>query len=259
MAALLSWSGANAFAAQITITGNGNYRQGRGGEFNVRAADAAGAALIGDVVARGYVIAGGTTFGTANGTAMEGVALPGGFGLGFETFCIEINQFISLPGTYDASISLGARPGGAGGDGTVDNISIGTAFLYSQFAAGSLAGYTYANGSGRAASAENLQKAIWFMEDEIDLGTAGGIANIFLNAVITQFGSLISGQIDNNIFDVAALNLGARPGFARQDQLIMHDNGFSIPDPVPVPDGGMTVMLLGLGLTGLGLMRRQLA
>ena len=253
VALLLSWSGVNAFAAQITISGNGDYRAGNGGEFNIRAYDAGGETLLAPNLGV-YTTVNGTTVGTADGTRMNA-----GYNgqIGFETFCIEVNQFIAfVPGHYDATISLGAKPGGAGGgSGGIDLISIGTGYLYSRFASGALAadGYVYASGGSRAASAVMLQKAIWFMEDEITLAAAGGGGNIFLNALNAQYGSLAAAHADNNVFKVAALNLGGPPGYANQDQLILHDNGFH------VPDGGMTVMLLGMALTGLGLMRRKLA
>jgi hypothetical protein len=231
-----------AFAGKITISGDNNYRQGSGGEFNVVANDAAGAALLGAATARGYVSSG------ANGTAI-------GSGIyastGFETFCIEVGQFISLPGTYDASISDGAKPGGPGGNGTIDRIGIGTAYLYSAFATMTLSSYNYTPGSGRAADAALLQQAIWYLENEISL-TGGQIAaNKFLSATtgflgaITKYGAAVFDDA-NGQFGVGALNLGAPPGFVSQDQLIM------------VPDGGATLILLGAALSGLGLIRRRL-
>src|SRR5262245_45507974 len=87
-------------AAQVTIDGHPDYRAGNGGEFNVRAANALGATLVGNAlsVSPGYFIANGTTVGTADGTRMNT-----GFGgvNGFETFCLEYNEHITLPGTYD--------------------------------------------------------------------------------------------------------------------------------------------------------------
>ena len=228
-----------ALAAQITISGNSNYRTGSGGEFNIVAADAAGAALLGDAVARGYVIGNGT-----NGTALGvGVGVTG-----FETFCIEASQYITLPGTYDVSISNGAKPGGAGGNGTIDNISIGTAYLYYQFATGNLAGYIYTPGTNRANSAAKLQDAIWFLEDEISLTSTQIQSNSFLQAAMTNYGTLADpyAKRDNNLFGVDALNLGTPPGYGNQDQLILR-----------VPDGGTTLMLLGGALVGLGALRRK--
>jgi len=249
-----------AYASKITITGNGDYRAGSGGEFNVRAADAGGAAVLAALSA-GYTTVNGTAVGTADGTRMNA-----GFGgqIGFQTFCIEHNENVSLPGTYDVAISDGAIYGGVAGgidpDGlgplpTTDKISVGTAYLYSQFATGNLAGYIYANGGTRAASAVKLQEAIWYLEDEISLTLAQITANSFLQAAFTAHGAIGAGvgnaaggaKADNSIYGVKALNLGGASPNQKQDQLIM------------VPDGGLTATLLGLGMGGLAVLRRKLS
>ena len=255
-AALMAAFASSATAGSITVSGNDDYRAGLGGEFNVRAADAGGAALLASLT--GYTISNGTTVGTANGTQMNA-----GFGgqIGFQTFCIEYNENIALGGSYAASISGGSiyggvaggiDPDGAGGLPSTDLISVGTAYLYSQFATGALAGYTYANGAARAASAVMLQQAIWYLEDEITLGAAQKTANIFLQSAITLFGDgtgvgVGGAKANNTIYSVKALNLGGSAPNQAQDQLIM------------VPDGGLTVTLLGLGLGGLALLRRKSA
>jgi hypothetical protein len=263
--AILVVAGITGVAGTVTISGNGDYRAGNGGEFNVVAADAAGAALLAPNLG-GYFIDNGTIVGTANGTKMNS-----GYGgqLGFETFCIEFNEHITLPGTYTASISLGAIYGGVAGGidhdnnpltPTTDFISLGTAYLYERFAMGTLAGYTYANGALRATSAVMLQEAIWYLEDEISLNAAQKAANVFLTGVggaITLFGDgtgvgVGGAKANNTVYNVAALNLGGVAPNQKQDQLILHDNGFT------VPDGGLTVMLLGLAVSGLAFVRRQL-
>jgi len=251
---------ANAFADTIIITGHADYRAGSGGEFNVRDNPADGSSLIGDPLSRGYVAAGGTLLGSANGTAMSP---SGGLPMGFETFCIEFNEFISLPGTYTASISSYAQYGGVGGfidhdanpsTPTRDYISVGTAYLYSRFAQGLLAGYTYANGGTRAADAVKLQKAIWYLEEEISFSDAGGVANGFLTAaILANGGTVLSARANNTVYNVGVLNLGGDFPNQKQDQLILNNMGFS------VPDGGLTLMLMGFGLGGLALMRRKLA
>ena len=270
VAALVVASSSNAFATKITISGNDRYRAGEGGEFNVRAADADAKALIGDVLTRGYIVTNGTTIGTADGTAMGGNALPGDFGTGFETFCIEKNEFINLPGTYEASISRGSIYGGKAGGidddsdpltPTTDYISVGTAYLYNAFATGALTGYTYTDGAGRAASAVKLQEAFWYLEDEISLNAGQIAANPFLSAAIALYGvgtgvGVGGAKANNTIWDVAALNLGGIDPNQKQDQLILHV--FEEPSPPAVPDGGTTLVLLGLSLGGLGYLRRKL-
>ena|ERR1039458_3026166 len=76
---------------------------------------------------------------------------------GFETFCLSRNASITVPGLYYYSVS-------SAGIYQPDNLPItkGAAWLYSQFAAGTLGGYNYVDttGSYRTNSAYNLQLAI---------------------------------------------------------------------------------------------------
>ena len=66
---------------------------------------------------------------------------------------------------------------------------------------------------------------------------------------------------NNGTYDVEILQMwDGTPGVsanAAQNQLVLAKNGGPIPHP-PVPDGGMTIMLLGGALVGLGAMRRKL-
>ena len=101
-----------------------------------------------------------------NGSGGEfgAVSVSGSLG-NFETFCLEQNEHISFGNTYDYRINTGAVQGGVGAAATdpntgltMDNLSVGTAWLYSQFRAGTLANYFNAN---RNANAGVLQNAIW--------------------------------------------------------------------------------------------------
>jgi MYXO-CTERM domain-containing protein len=47
-------------------------------------------------------------------------------------------------------------------------LSSETAYLFTKFATGELDGYVYTDGSDRSASAEALQRVIWYFEGEID-------------------------------------------------------------------------------------------
>ena len=210
-------------ASAGTVTMNyGSRHSGSGGEFNAYSADAGFAPA-----AMGYAP---TTIYNA------------GPGAGFETFCVEGNEFFSPGSSYYYQISQQAVNGGVGGPHP-DPISRGTAWLYGMFATGNLPGYNYSTGAGGNASAADLQAAIWFLEDE------GGANNQFVQLVATQLGS--SYLLDNNDFyGVGVLNLWVNSnytGFA-QDQLVL------IPGLNPlgfVPDGGSTAMLLSLGFLGL--------
>jgi VPDSG-CTERM motif len=222
--------GPSAFGATITITANDGYRTGVGGEFTVTPNDGAAVGALG------------------NYSPLAKVDPSGSVGWGFQSFCLEYTEHFNPGSTYDYVISPGASFGGPGGNGSIDLISRGTAWLYSQFASGTLAGYVYTPGSGRSASAGALQNAIWWLENEIDL--ANHLANPFIKAAIDFYGADVRLDAFANQ-GVAALNLTYTDNrgtvINRQDQLIL------------VPDGGMTVVLLGMVLTGLGLMRRRLS
>ena len=81
-------------------------------------------------------------------------------GTAFDTFCVERNQYINVGGTYSYVIANGS-------DGGVNSpnltpVSLGTAWLYSQFRDGTLAGFT-----GTTAQQTDLQNAIWFFQGEL--------------------------------------------------------------------------------------------
>lgn len=160
-----------------------------------------------------------------------------GHGMGFETFCLEYNEEFIPGGTYNYSISQAAIQGGNGPGGS-DPISLGTAWLYLNFAEGHLPGYDFTNGA-----AGQLQDTIWWLEGERpDPGTS----NQFRQLVISQFGSSIAAMADNNgFYGVAVLNLYYLNGDLSQDQLVL------------VPDSGTTAVLLGVGLLGLFLFHRK--
>ncbi len=178
---------------------------------------------------------------------LAGYASVAKVGTGFQTFCLEESESFTPGKSYITAINTGAVGGGPnlGHPGITPGfhpLSQGTAWLYSQFAKGSLAGYNYTLGAGRIATAKELQQTIWWLEDE----TTVKPLNPFTTAVYAQFVDpkqyATAGE-----FGVWALTLTLRDGTRRQD--------------VPVyltPDGGMTLMFLGFGLGGLSLLSRKL-
>lgn len=174
----------------------------------------------------------------------------------FYTFCIEAGISVSLGTTYNYTIDSSAYSGG--GDihspGVGDPISKGTAWLYEKFYFGTLidtdgVGTYFDAGihSGLAARDYNagvLQKAFWDLEDE-----GADVGNYYVNLAVTHFAGL--GQDAYSDVGpgskVAAMNLWTlTTGADVQSQLIY------------VPDSGMTVALLGLGLLSLAAFRRKL-
>jgi hypothetical protein len=173
-------------------------------------------------------------------------------GGGFQTFCLEINENISGQ-PFWAELNTVAIGGGIGG-GSPDPLSIGTAWLYKQFAEGNLAGYNYTPGPGREASARALQETIWWLEQE---QPDPGPGNPFRNLVLANFGNVTAARANYNPatagFNVRVINLygidnvsGGPDYTARKQDMLVY-----------LPDGGMTLVLMGGGLLGLAMLRRQ--
>ncbi|MEN6350194.1 MAG: VPLPA-CTERM sorting domain-containing protein [Syntrophomonas sp.] len=162
----------------------------------------------------------------------------------FQSFCLELTEDIEPNTTYNAAISNAAVAGGVGGaTNGVDPISLGTAWLYSAFAKGTLAGYDFAGTiAERKASAFDLQYAIWWLEDE----KAYDASNIFIQAAIAMFSDAATAKADSNgAYNVMALNLtDVATGDLRQDQLVV----------VPIPSA---IWLLGTAFMGLIGVRRR--
>ena len=165
---------------------------------------------------------------------------------GFQTFCLELNENLFFGSLYDyPGLENEAIQGGVGG-GSPDAISWGTAWLYSQFAAGTLAGYDYTPGAGREGSAGLLQQAFYWLEHEVSLGNPGG--NAFLAAAIAQFGDQASARADASAgaYNVYVINPVNSQGVDRQSVLV-----------VRVADGGITLMMLGASVMACAGIRRK--
>lgn len=210
-------------SANSLILDLGPYQSGVGGEFNAYSSTL-------NPIAMGY-----------SPLTMANV----GHGMGFETFCLEYTEEFVPGGTYNYSISQAAIEGGNGPGGS-DPISLGTAWLYLNFAEGLLTGYDFTNATNhRTSDAGLLQNAIWWLEGEHNLTYDAG--NKFELAVVTQFGGQANAMANNNgFYGVGVLNLYYPDGTLSQDQLVI------------VPDSGTTAVLLGVGLLGLFLFHRKL-
>lgn len=155
---------------------------------------------------------------------------------GFESFCLSINTEL-LPNPQGATV-------------TPSGVAEGVAWLYSQFVNQTLAGYDYTpggaaaaggTGTGRANSAFKLQNAIWALEGES--GYDAGAAAYYVGLATTHFGSL------------TAAEAAANGDFGVDKMLLTYPSGgqtYSQPMLAMVPDGGTTIILLGMALSGIG-------
>lgn len=212
-----------AMSMTITTVGNGGdhygmgpYQKDSGGEFTVLPSSDLGVNLAAYSAATRDVYQAGT----------------------FQTFCLEIPEHIDGWTTYNVTLDSGAVRGGYAG-GNPDPISLGTAWLYDQFVAGTLSGYDY---SGARSSAVVLQNTFWFLENELKTLTDYTFYNLAFGAI---GGNIMA---DNNgTYKVSVLNLtDPSDGSPRQSLL------------VKVPDSGLTIALLGIAMGCVGMVSRRL-
>jgi hypothetical protein len=163
------------------------------------------------------------------------------------TFCLQKTEYMNFsnnfivdsinPYTLTDPYEKGGDPQGR------DWISSQTAWLYTQFTDGTLAGYAY-NGTAaqRSASADALQHAFWMWEGEEAVDESNYYYALAKNHTPQNFGT----------GDVAVMNLklynpGAQNHLAEaQDQLIR----VSVPEPA-------TLTLMGAGMLGMAAVRRR--
>ena len=226
-------------ANQVTTVGSyGPYQTGQGGEISIKL----GTGM--DGFAQYY----------HNSAAMNQVA--GALNQpNIQTFCVEHKETVYPNATADVSLSSKTKFGGS-------ELTVGAAYLYYEFADGSLKGYNYSGGTeARKSSADQLQHALWyFMGEDATISSS----NPFW-ALANENGFANRSDYNNGRFGVQVINMWAeghfeQSGYERQDLLIRtSDNSWSQPPSggTPVPDAGSTLMLLGAGLTGVGLLRRR--
>jgi hypothetical protein len=173
-----------------------------------------------------------------------------------EVFCLEYNEHFSPGGVYDYTVNSNAFGGDVAGGGG-DPISLGTAWLYQQFATGALSTFAYdqSNVAARKNSSSALQLAFWYLEDETQFisgyGSYDPTTNVFLNQTASQFGGLLNAKANaNGAFGTAVLNITSGNGAnLHQSQTYLTN----------VPDSATTLALVGMALAGLVAIRRKVA
>lgn len=211
-------------AVPVHITRFSEYAISPGGEFTVTPLDDNGQWIVNPLY---------------SSVALHTVEVNGVTLTGIQTFCLEGHENFT---TYcDAVLNPeeAAVLGGVGPNG--DPISVGTAYLYYMFATGKLKGYDYDPNGEREYSAYGVQNAIWYLEGEYVYSQDD--AKPWLDLVNSLF---VDPKADNaGTYPVGVLNMTYNNGTLAQDQLVL------------VPDGGLTLTLLGLGLAGLALGYRR--
>jgi len=149
----------------------------------------------------------------------------------FNSFCLEENQYLTVGGTYNYQVS-NATDGGV--NGAPDPISIGTAWLYSNFRNGTLTGY-----NSNSTQQEQLQNAVWYLENEItDTSNLGGWINLAQSSLVNV--NLFSDA--NGAYGVNVWNLYDGQGNPAQSQLAM------VPEPTTMI-AGVLLLIPFLGST----------
>lgn len=219
-------------ALPVSITRTTGYYSGDGGEFTITP----GVALANQVLL-------GTHSDLAGGTS-------------WQTFCVERNEYVNVPGSYFADINTFSAAGGVSGqDGyngpngvSSDSLDPRTAYLYQNFRLGTLL-TSYGYGPSRSGDAGALQNAIWYIEGEVSSLSGKAITYYDEAVAATLLGTFYDGSLPNGVAtwtglgDVRILNLwdhADHTGF-HQDQLTL----------VPTPGAAL------LGVIGLSLISRS--
>jgi len=164
----------------------------------------------------------------------------------FRTFCVETNENLDFSNNFRVgSITSDAINGGSGG-GSPDPLSYYSAYLYSQFRAGTLSGYDYTAGSAaHIAAADALQNALWFFENESSSSSAARDA--FIQAAVNAVGLSFGG-----FNPVGTPTWGQTLGNVRVANMLWDSNGNRAQDVlvlIPIP-GAAFLGVLGLGIAG---------
>lgn len=193
----------------------------------------------------------GTSLSTAGYSSLVSTATS------FETFCLEPTEYFNSGSTYDFTIAGyafgGSNEAASRNIGPGDQLSVGTTWLYAQFAQGVLSGFDY-SATGRKASNLALQRAFWYLED--DYSYTNPLSNPFLSLVAGVYGTVEAARANaiDGANGVWALNLtSTKNGVVTQHQSQLYYA------PRRVPEHGATLALLGLTLVSLVLVRRKFA
>jgi len=113
------------------------------------------------------------SWGAANGGEFVVTNITQPSNTAFTTFCVQLGEYLSWypPNTFEV-VGISDKVLVATGNATKDNLQSKTAFLFSKFRAGTLAGFDYLDAaSQRTADADLLQRAIWQYQGQVTTET----------------------------------------------------------------------------------------
>jgi hypothetical protein len=184
-------------------------------------------------------------------------------GVLYSTFCLELNESLGFGNdyyVYDVSsqsdlggLNVGNSANGGVGAPNPDPLDGRVAWLFQQFVKGTLANYDYGNTgnfqfASRDSSANALQRAIWYIEDELTDAQWGALSAAqqyyynLANATTAQQRAAALGAVR-----VVNISLPSNSSALRQSTLQL----------VPEPGSALVWGLFGLSAGVFGLIRRR--
>jgi hypothetical protein len=232
--------GVAQYGGNANYTRLGGHYAGRGGEFTLYGED--------------LLLSNSAYASTTSG--LGGISRPNSL----QTFCLETDEntlndvdvYISLSSADGLGSGSHAFKGGSNTD-SGDDLDAKTAYLYHQFAKGTLSGYDFGsggyNGLNRSQTAGALQRLIWATEDEGGADFTNTFYSISLNADQQELIDLWNAEFDNSgwtgIGDVRVLQIVYEIGPGT-----WHRQDFIYVTPVP---GAVLLGVIGLAVAGVKL------